>query len=212
MLALVLKDLYQQRKTLLSSAAFGGAFIILFSRLPAGSSAAYTWIIMLTFGYVTRAAYDEDRNKSLLFLRAMPLPPEEIVIAKYISTLIVALGAYGFSVGGYLAMVAIGLAQPERFLVIQGFSFLSVSLLLMGSFLAVFFGWNYGRAITSLRLLVLPGLLIFLYPKAATRIVIDPQAETAMPLKFLGIGLLGYLLLIVFSVWAFKRREITARG
>jgi hypothetical protein len=56
----------------------------------------------------------------------------------------VGLGASAFSIGGYLAMVAIGLAQPQCFLVTPEFIFLSVSVLLMGSFLAVFFGWNCG--------------------------------------------------------------------
>lgn len=209
---MALKDIYQQRKMLLFNAVIALAMMAAFTRIPAGTAIFYTYIIMLTFGYVTRSTYDDDRNKSFFFLRSLPIPPGQIVISKYISTLLMAAAAYAFAVGGYLGMVSVGLATPDPFVVTQGLVFLAIALLLMGSFLTAFFVWNYKQAMGSLRVLMMVGMLLFVFPKAEVRFVTYYLSDPAIPFKILGFSVVVYFLLILVSVWTFARKEVAARG
>lgn len=93
MLTLVLKDLHQQRKTLLTQTGVALIIVALLGTKPATAAGLYAWVTLFTFTYVSRLTHDDDRNKTLVFLRALPVSPAHIVLSKYLSTLIVAVGA-----------------------------------------------------------------------------------------------------------------------
>lgn len=144
MIPLVVLDITNQKRTLLGLA--GGAVLLLtLLSLAMGEQAAngipVLLIGMTVWGFAEQNAYQDEKRDMWSFLRALPLPPQHIVGARYLSTALVtlafsALAALPLScLAGGTWPVAVGLGAGA------GLSFTSL-------FNAVHFRYGYRAAST----------------------------------------------------------------
>lgn len=105
MFSLILKDLLSVKKQLWFVCIYGFVMVIAFH----GSEAAVAAIIGVSYMLMIQTSARDDKNKSEIMLISLPLPRKNIVLAKYIATVMYGiLGIISYLIG-YAAVRILGL-------------------------------------------------------------------------------------------------------
>lgn len=173
---------------------------------------ADTYLIMGIFVFAFQVAFQEEKNNTLLLLKTMPLKPEQIVLSKYISTLIIACAVLSLGAADMMLIKGREMGALSEMLIGA-----ALMLLIMGVFLMCFFKFGYAKA--SGICIVLFFLTYFLSMVSLPQS--SPLAHLLHFFRFLKIpperwtksieliaGMVGlYFLTAVFAIRFFKARE-----
>jgi len=214
---LVYKDIVQLRSQLLQMIGFVVLFMIAFGRSSPDFAMIYVYVapVVLAVSLPQMSFGLEERGNTFAFLRALPIRPSEIVLAKYLVSVgvtLVFLGLIGLAgaagmipassallAGSVVALASFGLAGLSYFLhFLLGLKSARVALILV----------NFAWAIPIMLLIKLPG---------------GPGAFVARYLPWLqrlaaswgGVGLASGLGLAVLGVsgaasaWLFTKRDLS---
>lgn len=231
MLDLVWKDIIQGRRALAFYLAVGAAIALglTFAMSDVGAVVALQMTLSV-YGFAVKSTYDDDKHGALLFLKGLPLSDAAIVVSKFVSTFVVAVGFAVFSWG--LCVVAEGFLGPSLRLgaaagAPQGLSglawqillsvaaFFGALLVVMAVYLAMFFCLGYARAAAYNRVVML-GLFAVIMAASAVfqRAHVQPpewaQAlgrSWAAPLLAVCAGLAVYAAGCAASLWWVRRRD-----
>ncbi len=156
MLALVLKDLYEQRTNILFFLAFPALGYLV------GPPLYGAFLILLPWSIAIRATYAEDRG-GLEFLCSLPFSRNQIVTAKFLLVLLLLL----LGVGEVVLVSALPPLEgtqpvPDQALWVMPVTVAGFAAVLTGAFLNLFFRIGYIRALNYSRLLALLPLALLI--------------------------------------------------
>lgn len=221
MIRLAICDLGLQRRSLLAEIpvlALVAAFFMSMTRGAAGMPMVL--IIIGSWAYALRAAYEDDKSDMWVFLRALPIPPAQVVGARFISTALVVL-LFAVLVSCPLAFVSSPEARSWPWLMGIG---IALGLVITGLFQIVYYRFGYRAASSWFRYIFLLFFIPALVPWARLRE--DPQVQRMAPRLAAALTWLvahpaaavvlaaGLILLLYLGAWsyasrAFARKELT---
>lgn len=215
MINLIIKDFYLLRQVIL---LYTGLALAL--TLVAGSFAdgflGVIYILIAGYGLTLRSAYFEDKHNGLVFIRALPVRAQSIVVAKYATAalLLLLVGLFTLTVTALFSLAGEPLVPATELFGLYLQAIAGITLLI-SVFLAVFFRWGYNQAVNSVRLLFI--VFIFLpvilnrFDQSQWLLRLEQALKSVAHLPafpyLLALSILGvFLLSMIFSM-----RSITGR-
>jgi len=218
MLSLVWKDFYINRSQLVFPAIVLCA-IALLGAMGQSSRASVEYAVPLLFTYsglmvpffALNSAMLEEKNRTLAFLRSLPMRADSIVASKFVSPLLV--GALWAGASALAALIMKAGTGENAVSVMSGMLLVCATLPIAAIELVVFFKSGAGAARTAL--IVMSGT-VYLVPllaqglaakaKPVVKAMMDPEPVHALLLA--GGSLLLYLVGMLLAQAIFRRREL----
>lgn len=113
MLNLIKKDILIQKRSLITIAIFAIILIPTFGKSVGSQQALIMGCVMFTYQFIMYSCGYDDKNKSELVLNSLPIKRYQIVIAKYLSTLIFAAASIIISIGLFYVLKNIGILSDS---------------------------------------------------------------------------------------------------
>lgn len=143
---LIAKDLYLQRLSMTLAVLAGIAMCSMFSSNFLGI-VVLGFIILVNYTYTTFSCYHEDKNKSISFLRSLPVPARVVVNSKFAVVIMLAAAMliplfFLLWLGKMAGITAVSALSAHFSFIILA---VLVVLLLNSIALFIFFRWGYNR-------------------------------------------------------------------
>jgi ABC-type transport system involved in multi-copper enzyme maturation permease subunit len=217
MLSLIWKDFYINRVQFLTPAIMFGGIMLL--SLVMDSSTALVYAVPLMFAYsglivpffALNSAMLEEKNRTLAFLRSLPMSADAIVASKFIAPLLAGVIWATFAALGAAFMgPRMGDNAPS---IVSGLLLVCATLPIAAIELVVFFRFGTNAARTAL---LVVWAVVFFVPMAGqgfsakvepvTRMVLSPSLSSVALLA--GCALLVYFAGMLIAQAIFRRQEI----
>lgn len=221
MIRLALCDLSLQRRFLFAELPILAVLAAVFMSMKEGFQGMPPVLIAIgAWAYALRAAYEDDKSEMWVFLRALPIPPVQIVGARFISSALVVL-LFTLQVAFPLPFLATANVMSWCWAVAIG---AALGMVMTALFQVVYYRFGYRAASTWFRYVFFVFFIPVLVPWA--RLKGNPLAETmaarlvaavwrlaAHPADAAVLAaaliLLFYLGAWVYACRAFARKELT---
>lgn len=103
---LVLKDFQVQLKSMINYVAVGFIFMLVFTLMGRGLQMAFPMsAFIIIYGFINKSLYEDEKNNTLRLLVSLPVKRDNIVIARYLST-VVMIAVIGAVMGFLNALLA----------------------------------------------------------------------------------------------------------
>lgn len=103
---LVLKDFQVQLKSMINYVVVGFIFMLVFTLMGRGLQTAFPMsAFIIIYGFINKSLYEDEKNNTLRLLVSMPVKRDSIVIARYLSTMVV-IAVIGAVMGFLNALLA----------------------------------------------------------------------------------------------------------
>lgn len=221
MIRLALCDLTLQRRSLFAQLPVLAVVAAVFMTMEEGLPGIPPVLIgMGAWTYAVRAAYEDDKSEMWVFLRALPIPPAQIVGARFISSALVVF-LFTLVVASPLPLLATPNARSWRWAIAIG---VAMGMMMTALFQVVYYRFGYRAASTWFRYVFLVFFIPVLVPWA--RLKDNPLAERMAAHLIAGVTWLAahpaagavlaaaLILLFYLGAWgyacaAFARKELT---
>ncbi|MFT5873289.1 MAG: ABC-2 type transport system permease protein [Clostridium sp.] len=221
MLNLIIKEIAIQKKTLLYTFLY--TVFTPFAFFSMGQSDFSLYVISplgITYMFTTFAASYDDKNKSEIVLNSLPLKRSDIVISKYISTLLYAFIGFIYSILIGSIGKATGLPMFTRSISLLDIVFVLTSVCIFAAlfFPAYFkFGFMKTKVFDTLLLMlivVLPSLAIQYAGSSPNNVIVQKinylitnTSSFTQNTLALTIGLIFFLISLMFSMHIYNNKE-----
>ena len=218
MLSLIWKDFYINRSQLVFPAIVLCA-IALLSAMGRSSEASLDYAVPLLFTYsgmmvpffALNSAMLEEKNRTLAFLRSLPMRADAIVASKFVAPLLV--GALWAGVSALAALIIEAGTGQHAVSIMSGMLLVSATLPIAAIELVVFFRFGAGAARTALVVTVgtvylVPLLAQGLVAKVKPVVIALMGPEPIHAVLLAGGSLLLYFAGMLIAQAIFRRREM----
>lgn len=210
MFNLVIKDLLVQKKYIPFSAAFGLMMLLLFG-LQGGPlvPASYVFIpFAISYFFLINSCQAEEKNNSEIILNSLPISRKEIVMSKYLLSLLITLATLAFvSLAGGI-LISVGIAGMTLITYLESTLALVLSLFFLSLYLPLFFKFGHGKTqaftmVVFLLLFFVPGQLISFVMRNPENYVVAAALSLLEnnPYTMVGMGLLLALVFMLVSLY-----------
>ncbi|MDI3508751.1 MAG: hypothetical protein PWP48_1668 [Clostridiales bacterium] len=223
MLALVYKDLYQVRKSIMQILAIWGFFMIIAVISSVNGKQFYTGSFVYVYGFITtysimeRILYNEDRYKGIYFMKILPLKKSMIVGNKFVTGLtLVILSCIISSLFSFLIYAISPQIQSFQDIIASVSVLFVFNLIYCGVSLGLFFSVGYAKSRQyTVIIVMLFAMLTALIPTFIEKPAVDGFLKSVLgllnqpytPFIFLLVGSLIYAACWAASLRVFKRKS-----
>lgn len=217
MVSLIWKDFYINRVQFLTPAIMFGGITLLSLVMDSSTALIYAVPLMFTYSglivpfFALNSATLEEKNRTLAFLRSLPMSADAIVASKFVAPLAAGvIWAALAALGAVLMGPRMGDNAPS---IVSGFLLVCATLPIAAIELIVFFRFGSNAARTAL---LVVWAAVFFVPMAAQgfsarvepimRMVLNPPPSSVALL--VGCALLVYLAGMLIAQAIFRRQEI----
>lgn len=220
MIRLALCDLSRHRRSLLAELPILAVIAAVFMSMKEDFGMPPVLIVIGAWSYALQAAYEDDKSEMWVFLRALPIPPAEVVGARFISSALVVF-LFTLVVASPLLFLATANVSSRCWPIAIG---AALGMVMTALFQVMYYRFGYRAASTWFRYVFFVFFIPVLVPwarlkgnalveRTAARLVAAVTWLAAHPAAAAVLGaaliLLLYLGAWVYACRAFARKELT---
>lgn len=206
MLGIILKDIYQMKKVILISIAYGVFFIGTIA--TSNISMVNRYILTFSFIVVATNEYQEEKNKGYWLLKTLPIKAYKIVVGKFLKTFLITI--LGVVLTFTLLMLHPQISNIDSIIIKSFINTFSITLIFIGIFYALQYRIGANKSISYLRIIFFvlffaPDIINLIKTKSNNALGFKSTIEILNTYSIFGIGLIVYIILMFVSIRQFKK-------